>query len=166
MLFNIKIPQTPEEPSLMNEEEKKFWKSAINRELESVKTHDVWFSVEDKKQQTIDSKWVFKIKDSKNGPVGKARLVTKGFRCYDEVDTYDLVAGITSIRILLAVSVQKRMILKHLDIETAFLNGTLKGRRVRETSNRPSYRKGENFKAEKGDIRTQTGSPKLIFTDR
>lgn len=95
-LFNIRVPSQFKELEELREEEKDFWKSAVNCELESMRKYNVWDIVKDNGQQTIDSKWIFKIKDWQNGPIGKARLVVRGFQCHEEV-TYAPVTSITSI---------------------------------------------------------------------
>ena len=58
----------------------------------------------------------------------KARLVAKGYTQkfgvdYDE--TFTPVVRFTSIRVLLALAVQKDMLVHQMDVVTAFLNGTL-----------------------------------------
>ena len=58
----------------------------------------------------------------------KARLVAKGYTQkfgvdYDE--TFTPVVRFTSIRVLLALAVQKDMLVHQMDVVTAFLNSTL-----------------------------------------
>lgn len=58
----------------------------------------------------------------------KARLVARGFMQkadVDYVETYAPVARLPIIRILLSVGIKFNLIIEHLDITTAFLNGDL-----------------------------------------
>jgi hypothetical protein len=59
----------------------------------------------------------------------KARLVVKGFTQQpnvDFVDTYSLVAKVTSVRIIMSIIATMDLELHQLDIKTSFLNGELK----------------------------------------
>ena len=58
------------------------WLSAMEKEMESLHTNNVWDLVElPKGQKAIGSKWVFKLKTGADGLVErhKARLVAQGF---------------------------------------------------------------------------------------
>jgi len=79
----------------------------------------------------VDCRWVFSIKQDEFGNLVKykARLVARGFTeeyvtDYDE--TFAPVARISSFRFLLALSNQYDLMVHHMDVKTAFLNGTLK----------------------------------------
>ena len=79
----------------------------------------------------IDSKWVFSIKTDEFGnPVRyKARLVARGFSQQYQVDyfeTFAPVARISTFRIILALANQFNLLIHHMDVKTAFLNGTLR----------------------------------------
>jgi hypothetical protein len=59
----------------------------------------------------------------------KARLVAKGFaQCkgLDFDETFAPVMCMTSIRTITAVAAAKGLEVKHLDIDSAYLNGTIK----------------------------------------
>ncbi|KAI0984565.1 hypothetical protein GJ496_011917 [Pomphorhynchus laevis] len=78
----------------------------------------------------IKTKWLFKRKYGKNSDVEKykARLVAKGCaQIYgvDYFETYSPVVKLTTIRILIAVAVERNMLLHQMDISNAFLNGKL-----------------------------------------
>ena len=78
----------------------------------------------------ISSKWVFKVKETVEGLIEryKARLVAKGFLQKYGVDfqeTFAPVAKSTSIRIILSIAAQYKLVLHQMDVKTAFLNGLL-----------------------------------------
>lgn len=116
---------------LSNEEQIK-WKQAIDEEIMSIESKQVWTLVElpvDKK--AIDCKWVFKIKHDQNGNVDryKARLVAKGYNQIFGIDyeeNYSPVAKNITLRSLLTLCGALKYNVKHLDIKTAFLHGDIK----------------------------------------
>ncbi|GKA15654.1 zinc finger, CCHC-type containing protein [Tanacetum coccineum] len=78
----------------------------------------------------LGCKWIFKIKLKVDGNIKKfkARLVIQGFRQksrIDYFDTYDPVARISTIRLLIALASIYNLIIHHMDVKTAFLNGEL-----------------------------------------
>ena len=128
-----KLQKDPEsvEEALFSAEKKK-WKAAMQKEMDSIYSNDVWDLVELPKDcQPVGSKWVFKQKTNADGSIDryKARLVAQGFsqqcgRDYDE--TFSPVIRFESLRTLIALAVQKGLTLHQLDITAAFLNGELK----------------------------------------
>ncbi|GJU80595.1 retrovirus-related pol polyprotein from transposon TNT 1-94, partial [Tanacetum coccineum] len=92
-------------------------------------TNDVWELVPlPISQYFIGTKWVFRNKLDENDIVSrnKARLVAQGYNQkeginYDE--TYDSVARLKSIRILLAIACANDFKLYQMDVKSAFLNG-------------------------------------------
>lgn len=116
----------------MSNEEQIKWKQAIDEEIMSIESKQVWTLVElhvDKK--AIECKWVLKIKHDQNGNVDryKARLVAK---CYNQIlgidyeENYSPVAKNISLRSLLTLCGSLKYNVKHVDIKTAFLNGDIK----------------------------------------
>lgn len=109
----------------------KFWREAMNREIESIDENNVWTLCElPSYVQPIKCKWVFKRKVDSNGNLStyKARLVAQGFTQkyginYDE--TFAPVVRFESVRALLSISVDKDMKLHQMDVSCAFLNGEL-----------------------------------------
>lgn len=79
----------------------------------------------------MKSKWVFRIKKDEYGNVSryKPRLVAKGYlqkHGIDYEETFAPVAKLTTMRIILAVGVQRGYFFHQMDVKTAFLHGELK----------------------------------------
>lgn len=79
----------------------------------------------------VDKKWIFRIKQLPDGTLDKykARLVARGFNQQPGVDfeeTFRLVIKSTTVRAILKAVVSKDWCLRQLDINNAFLQGTLK----------------------------------------
>ncbi|CAH2215949.1 jg24904, partial [Pararge aegeria aegeria] len=108
------------------------WLKAIQSEIESLRNNKTWDLVEIPNNVNIVScKWVFTIKNNESGEPTryKARLVARGFtqeylQDYDE--TFAPVARMTTFRFILALANQFDLLLHHMDVKTAFLNGILK----------------------------------------
>ena len=124
-----------QEPTSFNEArsspEKDQWSRAMDREMESLRTNEVWeLTTLPPGKRAVGSKWVYKVKTGGDGAVEryKARLVAQGFNQrqgadYDE--TFCPVVRMESFRTLVALSTQHNLELHHVDVTTAFLNGVL-----------------------------------------
>eukprot|EP00873_Tetraselmis_striata_P017148 jgi/Tetstr1/437412/TSEL_026094.t1 len=82
-------------------------------------------------RHAIGNKWVFKVKANSDGSVNmfKARLVAQGFSQQAGVDyhaTFSPVVKLSTLRTCLAVAAARGMHIHQIDIETAFLNASLK----------------------------------------
>jgi hypothetical protein len=125
-----KEPQTMEEA---NGEDAKKWEIAMQEEYNSLLVNNTWSLVLlPKGRKPISCKWVFKIKHGVDGEVQryKVRLVARGFTQTFGVDyneTFAPVAKFVSIRCILALAAIEDMEIHQMDVETAFLNGDLKG---------------------------------------
>ena len=103
----------------------------MNREMESLKSNQVWELVEPPSdRKIIGSKWVFKRKIDANGVVErhKARLVAQGCTQkfgLDYEETFSPVVRFESIRTVVALGAQQRLQLHQIDVSTAFLHGKL-----------------------------------------
>ena len=124
------------EPSSYQEacasEQKHEWNAAMQRELQSLSDNKTWELVKlPSDQQVVDSKWVYKLKDSPSDggdKIYKARLVAKGFTQEKGVDyneVFSPVAKYSTIRILCQLVVFFDLVLDQMDVVTAFLYGTL-----------------------------------------
>ncbi|GJU13782.1 retrovirus-related pol polyprotein from transposon TNT 1-94 [Tanacetum coccineum] len=79
----------------------------------------------------IALKWIYKVKLDEYGDVlkNKAQLVAKGYRQEEGIDfeeSFAPVAQIEAIKIFIANSASKNMIIYQMDVKTAFLNDGLK----------------------------------------
>lgn len=106
------------------------WLKAIDKELNSLAENDTWEIVAKQvNSKLLGTRWIFKLKDEPNErKTYKARLVVRGFQQREGIDyaeTYAPVARMATIRMVLAISVQKHLHTRHLDVTTAFLYGKL-----------------------------------------
>lgn len=81
-------------------------------------------------RNSVKCKWVFRIKYTQNGEIDryKERLVAKGFHQrlgIDYTETFSPVVKPATIRTLLGLEVSQNWSLRQLDINNAFLQGTL-----------------------------------------
>lgn len=110
--------------------EKDHWCSAMQEELKSFSDNDTWELVDRPNEGTVvKNKWVFKKKCDSSGMVRyRARLVAKGFtqiKGMDYNETFSPVLRYSTLRLLFALGVQLDLKMNHLDVPTAFLNGTI-----------------------------------------
>jgi vacuolar-type H+-ATPase catalytic subunit A/Vma1 len=107
------------------------WKEAMLDELSSIEKNQTWDLVKlPYGNKAIDVKWVFKLKLNPEGKIvkHKARLVARGFlqkEGFDYTEMFSPVARHETIRLVVAVATSKAWPLYHIDVKSAFLNGTL-----------------------------------------
>jgi hypothetical protein len=109
------------------------WLDGIEAEVKSLlenKTWEWWSGPGPPPKQPLRSKFVLKAKrdDAGNITRWKARLVALGFlqrRGIDYGETFAPVVRMASLRVFLALVAAQNLELKHLDVDTAFLNGVL-----------------------------------------
>lgn len=127
--INNKNPSSYSE--VMHAVDKDSWITAMQDEYNSLIERNTWILVDrPEHKKVIPCKWVYKLKrDALGNPVKyKARLVAKGYAQEAGVDydeTFSPVVRNSSLRLLLAFAVDNEYKLKHLDVDTAFLNGDL-----------------------------------------
>jgi Reverse transcriptase (RNA-dependent DNA polymerase) len=104
----------------------------MQEELDSLKRHGTYKRVDELApgRKAVGYKWVFKLKLNPDNSIAqyKARLVAKGYSQVpgqDFTETTIPVARLASHRALLSLAAKMNLEAYHLDIETAFLNGTL-----------------------------------------
>ncbi|KFD64813.1 hypothetical protein M514_23025 [Trichuris suis] len=126
-----KEPSTWEEMLQLSANERQRWMEAANAEILSLNRYHVW-EVTDLPpgKTTISAKWVFKAKRNVQDHICsyKARLVARGFsqmqgRDYDE--TFASVVRHETVRIVFAVAAITELHVRHVDVNTAYLNGEL-----------------------------------------
>ncbi|KAF5754617.1 putative RNA-directed DNA polymerase [Helianthus annuus] len=107
------------------------WIEAMNNEMEALLRNNTWEVVDlPKGRKPIGCKWVYKIKYRANGEIEryKARLVAKGFNQREGIDfgeTFSPVVKMVTVRIVLKLAVNNCWPLYQLDINNAFLYGSL-----------------------------------------
>lgn len=114
------VPNTFEEA--INSRE---WRKAMNSEIESLIKNNTWTVVyKPKDKKIIDAKWIYK---KKNDNTYKARLVVKGFQQREYIENvYSPVSKMQTFKILLSYCCVNNLFIEQMDVETAFLNGTIK----------------------------------------
>lgn len=124
-----------ENPLTLNEalkrQDKSKWTEAMEIELGNLRKNKTWELVKlPENRKALKSKWVFNIKRDKNGDIDKykARLVAKGCGQKAGIDfqeTFSPVVRYSSIRLILALSVEYDFIIHQMDVVSAYLNGDL-----------------------------------------
>lgn len=124
------IPNSLAEICKMEGHKRKLWLDAVSDELLSMESNGVYEIIDrPKTRKVLKSRWVFAIKNTANGILYKARWVACGYSQqygFDYEETYSPVVHISTIRLLLAFSIQANLSICQFDIKTAFLNGELK----------------------------------------
>lgn len=107
------------------------WMNAMESEINSLEENKTWELVKlPEGKKAIGSKWVYKLKRNFNGDISeyKARLVAQGF-CQKYGEDYNAVFAPVvkqaTLKLLLALAGESKMMVHHVDIKTAFLYGTL-----------------------------------------
>jgi hypothetical protein len=107
------------------------WVLAMQEELNNFTRNELWHLVPRPNQNVVGTKWVFCNKQDEHGVVtrNESQLVAKGYSQVEGLDfgeTYAPVAGLESIRILLAYATYHGFKLYQMDVKSAFLNGPIK----------------------------------------
>ena len=128
-------PAIPDEPSnhkeAMSSPQKQEWLQAEHSEICSLKKLKAYEEVAlPQGKVALPSRMIYKIKRGPNGEITryKVRLVAGGHRQvfgrdYDE--TFSPVAKMKSIKLFLAIASERRLVIKQIDFDTAFLNAPL-----------------------------------------
>ena len=128
-LTSVIEPRSMEEA--MSSDCSKEWKAAADAEYESLILNDTWELTElPPGRKPVGCKWIFRLKYGSSGNIErfKGRVVAKGYSQkygidYDE--TFSPVVRFSSVRTLLAYAVENDMMIHQMDVNTAFLNGSL-----------------------------------------
>ncbi|GKC22667.1 retrovirus-related pol polyprotein from transposon TNT 1-94, partial [Tanacetum coccineum] len=114
------------------------WFEAMQEEIHEFDRLQVWEFVSKLDcVMIIALNWIYKVKLDEYGDVLKnnARLVAKGYRQKEGIDfkeSFSPVARIEAIRIFIINVASKNIIIYQMDVKTAFLNGELKRRSLRQ----------------------------------
>ena len=80
-------------------------------------------------RKVLKCRWVFVKEKNNDGTIRqKARLVAKCFsqkQCIDYNETFVPTMSLKSLRVLIGIAAMKRLVVRQIDIKTAFLNGKL-----------------------------------------
>lgn len=107
------------------------WKVAMDIEYNALLKNHTWSLVSlPPGKKPIDCKWVYCIKENPNGSVEKyeARLVRKGFHQlpgFDFTKTFSPIIKPVTMRVILTLSLSFNWVIKQLDVDNAFLNGSI-----------------------------------------
>ncbi|KAJ9552201.1 hypothetical protein OSB04_016246 [Centaurea solstitialis] len=107
------------------------WRHAMQAEFDALQRNNTWTLVPSTlASNLVGSKWVFRIKYNPDGTIDrfKARLVAKGFTQrpgIDYLETFSPVLKHATLRVVLSLAVSQGWVLRQLDINNAFLQGTL-----------------------------------------
>ncbi|KAL9241494.1 hypothetical protein vseg_015603 [Gypsophila vaccaria] len=107
------------------------WRAAMQAEFDALTRNSTWTLVPPSTScNVIGCKWVFRIKYNLDGTLKqhKARLVAKGFHQrpgLDYSETFSPVIKPTTIRLILSLAVTNGWSMRQIDINNAFLQGTL-----------------------------------------
>lgn len=131
--YSARLSQSiPAEPNTVNQALKdEKWCGAMSEEIDAFATNQTFDLVPRQPQyNVVGCKWIFKNKFYPNGSHRKckARLVTKGYNQQfgqDYTDTFSPVIKATTIRMVLDIVVTKAWPIQQLDVNNAFLQGTL-----------------------------------------
>ncbi|CAM8987559.1 unnamed protein product [Rhodiola kirilowii] len=130
-VFALQITNLKEPTSFTQASKDAKWVEAMDKEIKALESNNTWVLTDLPKAKTIvDCKWIYKIKFLSDGTVErfKARLVARGFIQVEGLDyheTFSSVAKMTTVRCLLAIAAAKQWPIHQLDVDNAFLHGTL-----------------------------------------
>ena len=107
------------------------WAQAMDEETKCIEKNQTWELVDvPKDKDVISVKWIYKTKKDVDGNVKKhkERMVARGFTQQPGIDsneTFAPVARMDTIRIVLAITAQRKWHVYQMDVKSSFLNGYL-----------------------------------------
>ena len=124
------IPQALEPNTYLQASKDTLWRKAMDDEYNALLRNQTWELVAPTSRKPIGCKWVFRIKRKPDGSVDKykARLVAKGFSQEYDKDYFDTFSPVTkpvTIHTVLSLALSRGWPLRQLDVNNAFLLGTL-----------------------------------------
>ena len=109
------------------------WQTTIDSEISSIHRNQTWELIDrEPYMRPITAKWIYKIKKGMPGKPDKlkARVVARGFQQTEGIDYNDIFSPVvrwSTICIIFTLTAKYNWPLHHMDVITAFLNGTLEG---------------------------------------
>ena len=103
-------------------------REAINSGIKSLLQHNTWELVTlPEGIRPLQTRFVFRHENLSNGTVGRfnARLVVKGYMQGNAEHTYSPVLDVSTIRLALAVAVQRNLFVHQLEVWTSLLHGNI-----------------------------------------
>ena len=106
------------------------WHCAMNEEIAALYDNDTFEITPLPEGRTVvGGRWVYAVKLGPNGEEKyKARFVAKGYSQIPNVDyheTFSPTARITSVRMLMQLAVQDKLVVHQMDVKTAYLNAPI-----------------------------------------
>ena len=107
------------------------WRQAMNEEFDALLRNGMWSLVlAPMDQKIVGCKWLFRIKRNSDGTISrhKARLVAKGYTQTPGTDfgeTFAPVVRPQTVKIILTIALANSWQMHQLDINNAFLQGTI-----------------------------------------
>lgn len=98
------------------------WHEAAQNEIDALEKHGTW------ELCVFPSCWVFCRKETETWTSTRGRVIAEGFAQkphLDYAETFAPVARFASLRTILAMAAAEDMEVHHMDVSSAFLNGTL-----------------------------------------
>ncbi|KAJ0805739.1 putative RNA-directed DNA polymerase [Helianthus annuus] len=129
--FISKLSKSTEPSSYIEASRNPKWVEAMNLEMEALMRNNTWELVDlPSGRKPIGCKWIYKIKYKSNGEIEryKARLVAKGYNQREGLDfgeTFSPVVMMVTVRCILSLVVQNSWLLYQLDVNNAFLYGSI-----------------------------------------
>ncbi|PKU66380.1 Retrovirus-related Pol polyprotein from transposon TNT 1-94 [Dendrobium catenatum] len=123
--------QQPKDPTSYSEAVKHaHWRQAMSDEFLALQRQGTWTLVSPPKSSVLGCKWTYRTKHLADGSIAKykARLVALGNHQefgLDYNETFSPVAKLPTIRILLTIALHYDWQVHQLDVDNAFLHGTL-----------------------------------------
>ena len=113
----------------VNSDNANLWIEAMNKEINNLRKMGTWKLVDPPSdRKAIGCKWVYRKKESADGPIFKARLVAQGYNQKEGIDyeeTYSPVCRYETVRAILCYAVQNDFMIGQMDVVGAYLNGNL-----------------------------------------